>query len=72
MKRSEMLKTIQDYFTGITDLSDADNQLAAQQLLRYIEDAGMAPPEADIPMSREVAPGQEITWFKKMRQWEAE
>lgn len=72
MKRSEMIKLIKDYLTGITSLTDVDNELAASQLLHYIEQSGMTPPESQIPQKRELSPDQEITWFKTMRQWEKE
>lgn len=72
MKRSDMVKLIKDYILGISALDDAELDLAANQLLTYIEDTGILPPEANIKMTRQLAPDQEITWTKLSRQWEAE
>lgn len=72
MKRSEMIKLITDYLQGVTTLTPEDNNLAASQLLTYIEEAGMLPPEANIKRSRELSPGQEILFFEKLNKWEAE
>lgn len=72
MKRSEMIKLIKDHLTSVSSLPDNILDMSAMQLLGYIEDAGMIPPEAEIPMMREISPGQDITWYKKDRQWEKE
>lgn len=71
MKKSELLKVL---------YVRAENFLAAGgaplDLVEVVLDAalelGMAPPEAQIAIKRELSSGLDVTCFKKERTWEAE